>query len=380
MSAPAPYDARLARLRDAMAAAGADVYICDHAEMMVWLTGYTVSETFYRAAIVPAEGDPVIVLRRIDEVPCRAATWVPNVVAYADHEDAHARVAAEIRRFAPGTVGADYTSFGFTAHTRDGLAELLPGTTFVDIPQSSGHLRAVKDATEVATIEAAGRIGSGAMAAIARALKPGMRPRDASAIAAFHYLTEGADDYWVGPISISRRAEADGHGMGFLHATLHDDALSEGDILHVELVPRVSYYSCRFMRSIKLGEPTAGERTVMDRLVALQDEQFAAMRPGAKAADVDAIMRRGLIAAGLRDDYPNITGYQVGLYAKTPRSSDTSLSLHPGADWAFEAGQTFHVYATAQGLALSETVVVEDGGARLLTHTPRRILVAGESV
>ena len=53
MTPPAPFDARLAKLRAAMAAAGADVYLCDHAEMLHWLTGYTVSETFYRACVVP---------------------------------------------------------------------------------------------------------------------------------------------------------------------------------------------------------------------------------------------------------------------------------------------------------------------------------------
>lgn len=360
-----------------MREAECDLYICDHAEMLAWLTGYTVSETFYRAALVPAEGDPVWVLRTIDEMPCRATTWLSDVVTYADHEDAHGAVAATARRFTPERIGVDFSSYGFTHATFLRLSDLLPEAVFVDLPGSADILRSVKDAHELKCIQEAAAIGDGAMAAVRASLTSGMRPRDAAAIAAAHYLKAGADDYWVGPISISRRAKAAGHDMGFLHALINDDRLAPGDILHAELVPRVCNYSARQMRSISLGAPAEVLTEVMARLVALQDAQFAAMIPGRPAREADAVLRRGLLDEGLRAEMPNISGYQIGLYAKTPRSSDTSLCLHEQADWTFELGQTFHIYATAQGLALSETVVIEQAGARPLTLSPRAILVAG---
>lgn len=378
MSIPDIYAPRIEKLRALMREAHADVFLCDHAELLYWLTGYTVSETFYRGCIVPLEGDPIWVLRAIDEVPCRAGTWVEEVIGYPDDADGHAIVAGALTRFEPRVIAADYTSFGFTAYTRDRLLALLPTARFVDLHECSNRLRAVKDAGEIAKTAEAAAIGDGAMAAIAAALKPGMRARDASAIAAHYYLTEGADDYWVGPISISRKASGAGHAMGFLHATFTEERLAEGDILHVELVPRVSYYSARFMRSISLGAPSAEDVRIMAQLAALQDSQFAIIRPGVEARVADAVLREGVLKAGLRETYPNITGYQLGIYAKTPRSSETTVSLHPGAGWRFEPGQIFHLYVTAQGLALSETVEVTETGCRRLTRTPRRILVAGE--
>lgn len=377
---PKPFDRRLALLRGAMRETGVGAYLCDHAEMLQWLTGYTVSETFYRGCVVPLDGPPVWVLRAIDELPCRAATWVPTVQVYADHQDAHGAVAGALLDTGAQAVGADFGSFGFTARTRDRLAALLPGVRFVDMPGSADLLRSVKDALEVGRIEHASEIADGAMVAIARSLRAGMRPRDASAIASRHYLTRGADDYWVGPISVSRRAEGQGHDMGFLHAVLRDDRLAEGDVLHVELVPRVAGYSARVMRSIRLGAPTAEEIATMERIRALQDAQISAMVPGGIAREIDALLRQPMLDEGLRAGFPNITGYQLGLYAKTPRSSDTSLSFHPGADWRLEAGQVFHMYATARGLALSETVLVTPSGGRTLTRLPRRILEAGEAV
>jgi hypothetical protein len=52
--------------------------LVDHAELLAWVSGYTVSQTLYRAAIVPLAGDPVFVLRAIDAGPCRAACWFPR--------------------------------------------------------------------------------------------------------------------------------------------------------------------------------------------------------------------------------------------------------------------------------------------------------------
>ncbi|MEP3676860.1 Xaa-Pro peptidase family protein [Sulfitobacter sp.] len=376
--APEPYRRRLALLRQAMHEADVGAYLCDHAEMLQWLTGYTVSDTFYRGCVVPLEGEPVWVLRRIDELPCKAATWLSDIRPYADEANAYDHMACALKEIGATRVGADFNSYGFTVHAWHSLSRRLPDVEFVDIAGSANLLRAVKDETELGKLAQACRIADGAMAAVAKGIGVGMRPRDASAIASNHYLTNGSDDYWVGPVSISRRAAQGGHDMGFLHTMLREDRLADGDILHVELVPRVGGYSARIMRSISVGTPDPQMITVMARLCALQDAQFAAMRPEAVARDVDAILRAPLLEEGLRSDFSNITGYQLGLYAKTPRSSDTSLSFHPAADWRLHEGQVFHMYATAQGLALSETVVVTPEGARRMTATPRRILIAAQ--
>lgn len=374
--APDPFSRRIDLLRRAMADEGVDAYLCDHAEMLQWLTGYSVSDTYYRACIVPRDGNPVWVLRRIDEVPCRAATWVSDIRTYSDDADPYDCVADAIHETGAARVGVDFNSFGFTHHVYKMLCARLPDCDFVDLPNSAGLLRSVKDESELDKLARASAIADGAMACIAEQIKPGMRPRDASALASHHYLTHGSDDYWVGPISISRRASGGGHDMGFLHTMLRDDMLQTGDVLHVELVPRVGGYSARIMRSISIGIPDQDSVAVMDRLCALQDAQFDAMRPDAVARDIDAMIRQPLLKEGLRETYPNITGYQLGIYAKTPRSSDTSLAFHPAADWLLKENQVFHMYTTAQGLAVSETVVVTEKGARRLTRAPRGILIA----
>ena len=128
------------------------------------------------------------------------------------------------------------------------------------------------------------------------------------------------------------------------------------------------------MQPVMVGAPSAELSATAEALVALQDLQIAAMKPGALARDVDAIMRQGALDAGLRPDYENVTAYTLGLYTRTPRTSDFSRVFLPTSDWALKEGMVFHVYTTAERLGFSETVVVERDGGKRLTKAARTIL------
>jgi Xaa-Pro dipeptidase len=267
-------------------------------------------------------------------------------------------------------IGLDTSSYGLSAATFIRLTELLPEATFVPMPGLSDSLRWVKSQEEIAVLAQASAIADKAMAEIARQAQPGMTTRDAAAIASGVFLREGADTGEVGPV-----VKASG-SHEFLHGVFKTEAIEEGDVLHVELIPRVGNYGARMMRPIVVGKPSTELAAAAETLVELQDRQIAAMKPGAIARDVDAILRQGALDAGLRPVYDNVTAYTLGLYTRTPRTSDFSGVFLPTSNWVLQEGMVFHLYATAQGLGFSETVVVgRDGGIRL-TQTPRRILSA----
>lgn len=363
---------RVAKARAAMAEAGAELLLVDHAELLSWLTGYTVSETMYRAAFLPREGEPWFVLRELDAGPCRDACWFSDIVGFPDTAEPHQVMAEEIRRrgFARASIGADHASYGFTAATRDRFATLLPEARFIDLSGASDRLRAVKSPAEIALIAEAAGIADKAMAAIAAKAQPGLSPRAAAAIAAACFLENGADTGETGPIL---------PGVGdheFLHGAMTAEPLVEGDILHVELIPKRRNYSARLMRPVLVGEDRRKLAPLAERLVALQDRQFAAMRPGALACEVDAVLREAVLTEGLRPHYDNVSGYTLGLYGRTPRTSDFSRVFLPNARWRLEEGMVFHMYVSAGGLGFSETVVVEAKGCRRLTATSRAMLAS----
>jgi len=372
MFAAAEFERRVSEARAAMAAAGADLLLVDHGECLAWLTGFTVSETMYRAALVPRAGEPWFVLRELDTDPCRRQTWLRDIVGFADSADPHRAIADSIRArgFADARIGADFNSYGFSAHTRDRFLALLPEARFIDLTGISDRLRRVKSPAELVLLAQAAEIADATMEIVRRAAAPGMTARQAAAIAAAEFLRRGADIGDVGPVV---RAAGDNE---FLHAALGAEPLEDGDILHVELIPKVANYGARLMRPILIGADRHGRHETARRLIALQDRQFAAMRPGACAAEVDAVLRKAVLAEGLRARYDNVTGYALGLYARTPRTSDFSHAFRPNADWRLEAGMVFHMYVSAAGLGFSETILVSGDGGRRLTTTPRTLLSA----
>lgn len=367
------FDWRIAKAHAAMDAAGVDLLLIDSGELLAWLTGYTVSETMYRAALLPRQGSPWFVLRELDETPCRHRTWIEDVIGFADTDDPCQAVADSIRArgFAAARIGADVDGYGFSAGTAERLASQLPTARFIPLPGISDSLRWIKSPREIAVLADAAAIADEAMLAIARTIRAGMSTRDAAALAAAAFLRAGADTGETGPI-----VRASG-SHEFLHGAFRNELLAAGDILHTELIPRIGGYGARLMRPLHIGKPDAALTDTAARIIALQDEQIAAMKPGAIARDVDAIVRSGLLKSGLRPRYDNVTAYTLGLYTRTPRTSDFSRVFLPTEEWPLEEGMVFHIYATANRLGFSETVVVTPQGGKRLTSTERRLFVAG---
>lgn len=359
----------LSRLRQSMGQSGADVMLIDHGELLAWLTGFTVSETLYRACLVPQQGEPWMVLRQLDEEPCRATSGLEQIVGYDDSEDPWQKVAEslKIRGYADCRLGVDFTSYGMTVFTWRQLSRHLPAVKWVAMDGVSDRLRSVKFPQELARLQQAAEIADSAMREIAQQVSCGWRVRDVAALAAHHFLQQGADTGETGPIVCAKGDN------GFLHASGHEHQLQPNDLLHVELIPKVDHYSARLMRPFAMGHSSEQQQALAEQLVNVQDRQLAMMKPGATARDVDAVVRDAVLAAGWRENYPNITGYALGLYTRTPRPSDFSTCFTPTADWLLEENMVFHMYLSAQSLAFSESVVVTPSGGQRLSQLPRQL-------
>lgn len=369
----AEFEDRVARLRAVMRERGAEVMLLDDIEILAYFTGYERSISYYRACLVPLEGEPLMVLRSLDTAPFLETAWFEQHVGYADAQDPVDLLTAEIKQRWGANVrlGIDFGSHGMTVDVFQRLQAALPGAVFVAMTGVPWELRLIKSPAEVQHIERASAIADQTMAEMAARARIGMSGRDMAAFAAARYIELGGLPGHVGPITY-------GKDWGFLHGHLHDTPMQSGDVLHIELVPRFRGYSARIMRSVVMGEPTAQQRDTAEKLAELQDAQIAAMVPGASARVVDALLRDGVLRAGLRDSYDNITGYTVGYYSQQPvRSSDFTRVFGPHSDWTLEAGMVFHMYTSARGLALSETVLVDSDGPRRLTQLPRKLYTAG---
>ena len=366
------YEARLQRLRALMAARALEAVILDESEMLHYFTGYAVSENLYRAAVVPLDGAPTMVLRLLDEQPFLAGAWFETRRCFLDTEDPIAALAGVVG--AARRVGLDMNSYCMPARRFARLKALLPEADFVDLSEDLRPMRLIKSHWEVAVMRRAAAIADETMRRAIAAAKPGTSSRDAAALASGSFVELGADFGRCGPVTL-------GKGWNFMHGKLSSAPLKPGEVLHLELVPKVGGYCARLMRPAVMGTPPAEVERAADTLIELQDRQIAAMVPGAEARAVDAILREGALRTGLRPHYHNNTGYTLGYYfEQAPRTSDFTRLFTPEAEWRLEAGMTFHMYASAAaGIAFSETVLVTDEGPERLTRLERRLFRCGET-
>ncbi len=368
----AEFSGRIARLRARMREAQVDIALFDEIEAMTWLSGFGNSENRWRCVGIPLEGEPFFLIRALDASPCRQRSWIADVPTFRDWEDPMPVLAETLakRGLKRARIGVDFGSYCMPVARFARLREVLPEAQFVDMGNVVWELRLSKSPAEIALLRRAAAVADAAMQAAAAACVAGASQRDAAKAAAAAFIELGADPSHPGPISAGR-------GWDFLHGHLEDTPLTPGDIVHIELTPRVAGYSARLMRCAVVGNARAMElQDAAATLRELQDRQIAAMQPGALARDVDAILRNGVIESGLRTSFDNISGYTLGLYAQAgPRTSDFTRIFHPDAQWRLEPNMVFHMYASARGASWSETVLITDAGPERLTRLPRTLIV-----
>ncbi len=362
------YAERIARVRRAMADRGIEVLLIDQTELLAYVTGYSISENMYRACLLPLDGNPVAILRTVDARPFLETSWMENFIGFPDWENPVKVVAATIcsHGWDKAAIGIDEHSYCMTLRRFKAYQMLLPLAQFKDFDGALEVLRARKSPQEIAYLRRASQIADLAMREVVQRVGVGTTCRDAADVAHNAFMKHGADTGRPGLFTIAE-------GDAFLHAGMTKRPLSDGDILHMELLPTINGYSARLMRPA-VANPAPRHFEIASQLIEIQDRQFAAMRPGAHAADLDAMVRKPILEAGLREEYVNITGYTLGHYPiSTPRSSDFTRVFLPNADWQLEQGMVFHMYVSAAGIAFSETVLVTDSGIELLTQTPRNL-------
>jgi Xaa-Pro dipeptidase len=361
------FRSRLAALRAIMAERRVDLLVVDQFEHMVYFGGHLPTAAMYQALLVPLAGEAVAVIRALDAPVFSETSWLSDCVAIGDSDNPVAVVAQTIiaKGHGVGTVGIERDSHFLTVNRALELESRLPDARIVDFSGVMWEMRQVKSPLELACLEVAAEICDRATAAGFEAAAAGVNEREVCAAITSEALCRGADNTRLVLMASGPRSAA-------LHGALGHRTLAEGDLLHVEMVPHFRGYTSRIMRPKSIGAPTDKQLRVAEAMIGIQDEQIRAMKPGAQAKEVDRILREGILAAGLRDSYTNVTGYTLGLVF-IPRTSDFTCVFLADSDWRLEENSVFHMYAWAGGMAFSETVVVTPEGGRCLTRMERRL-------
>lgn len=361
------YRSRLTALRVVMAERQVDLLIVDQLEHLQYFGGYCCTAATYHALLITLDEEPLAVIRALDVPVFSEMSWLTNCLAIGDSDNPIKVVAETIvaRGHGASAIGVERDSPFLTVNRALELETLLPDASIVDFSGIMWEMRQVKSPLEIAYLEVAAEICDRATAVGFDAARAGVNEREVFAAMTAEALRLGADNGYLGVLVSGPRSAA-------LHGELGHRTLAKGDILHVEMVPKFRGYGSRMMRPKSIGEPTNEQIQIAETMIRIQDEQFRAMKPGAESKEVDHILREGILAAGLRDSYTNVTGYTLGLLSG-PRGSDFTRTFLADSDWQLQKNQVFHMYTWAGGMAFSETIVVTPEGGKRLTKMERKL-------
>ncbi len=366
------YRERLLKTQAEMQRIGLPVMVLHQPENILYLTGfYTTGYFSYHAIVVPAEGDPVLLLRDVELPAARSSSWVGQHFIYKDEPDPvpawmdTTRRALEELGLAGGKVGLDEHSWFLTIERWKKLQSLLPNAELVQEPRIVDHIRLIKSSREIALLRVAARQAELGVVAGVAASQAGETERTV-ATAVFNELLKSGSGLPLSGIIIS------GTRTDQLHGDFSDRRLEKGDTVYFELQGIHQKYWARIMRTTTVGPATDEQKKAAETIIRIQDEAIALMQPGENAGRVDRAFREPLVASGLKKDYTNRTGYSLGLNYR-PSAGEFIREFVPGVDWTLEPGMVFHMLMMGAGMGFSETVLITESGPERLTTMERKL-------
>ncbi|MCR9256386.1 MAG: ectoine hydrolase DoeA [Alphaproteobacteria bacterium] len=379
------YEARLARVRTAMAARDIDVLLVTDPSNMNWLTGYD-GWSFYvhQGVLVFHDTDPLWWGRSQDANGAVRTAWMPTdrIVGYPDHfvqsfeDHPMTHLAQLIRDMGRGrsALGLELDNYYFTGKADRILRELLPNAWLSDATGLVNWCRAVKSPAEIAYMRQAGRIAEEVHARIAEKAEPGLRKNELVA-EIYDATLRGADgiggDYpAIVPLLPS------GADAAAPHLTWDDKPMRKGEATFFEIAGCVRRYHCPLSRTIFLGTPPQAMLDAEKAVLEGMEAGLAEFKPGRTCHDVAATFFGVLEKHGIEKD--NRTGYSIGV-SYPPDWGERTMSLRRDDRSELEPGMTFHfmtgLWMADWGYETTESVLVTERGAECLSSVSRKMLI-----
>jgi Xaa-Pro dipeptidase len=239
------------------------------------------------------------------------------------------------------------------------LMPALPGSTLAPA-EGLALLPATKTPAEVEAVEAALRLCEAGHEAARDATRAGATELDVwAAIAAAVERAAGARTTAMADLLSGPRTEHIGGPPG-------PRVLAAGDLVLCDLVPRRDGVWADSCATWAVTEPPRVAVEMHAAAARALRVGLDALRPGARAGDIDRAVRAEVEAAG--HSYPHHTGHGVGFHThEEPRIVPGGATvLEPGMVVALEPG----AYRDGLGVRLEQVSLITANGSRLLSRHP----------
>jgi Xaa-Pro aminopeptidase len=353
----------LPKVQAATGAGGLDALLLTPGPDLRYVTGYDAHQLErLTCLVVPADGEPVLVLPRLELPAARAAISQPlRMLPWDETEDPFALVASRLGK-APAVGLSDRMWALFTL----GLRDALPGARQMLASTVLSDLRMRKSPAEVSALREAGQAIDRVHAQVAGWLKPGVSERAVGSRIGNAILAEGH-------ARVDFTIVASGPNAASPHHELSDRILQEGDVVVVDIGGTMpSGYCSDSTRTYALGSAPAEFLRYYSVLREAQEAACQSVRPGVSCEAVDAAARSLIDAAGYGELFVHRTGHGIGLETHEDPYivSGNARELEPGMAFSIEPG----IYPGPHGARIEDIVVCTEQGCERLNNAGRELV------
>lgn len=373
------YRQRVSRVQQRMGDQQLDAILCTSLANICYLTGVespSVHANWF--TLVPAAGDPVMLLTDFESHNARVGSWLENWTTFPigrGHLETAARLVLDngLSGKRVAIEGGRFSSLTADDHRK--LRSLLDEVKLVDTTELIERVRAVKSPAEIGYMREAGRLSEVGMQAAFDQIAEGNTDNQVAA-AAYQAMIAGGSEYTCYPVFLTV-----GHRSGIPHTTFRRNQLKMGDPLFMEVGACICRYSSPLLRGAVIGEPNDLLRRMADACCAGVNQMVETIRPGLSGDEVAREASRCL--EGLPENlvWHGYYGYSVGLGFPPSWSDCVGTLIKLDNSVILEPGMTYHCSLSLRdigriGTTCSETIAITETGCEVLTgNLPRELFV-----
>ena len=379
----AAFEARARRLVEYLSAEGLSGAVLFDNYYVTYFTDFAFIPTERPMALaVNAQGERALFVPRLELEPAQAEAVVARVDHYPEYPD-HPHPMVVLKGVLEdmgiaGRVGADTDGYPWILGYQGPTLSELTGAEVVRISSFVEAQMAVKSPAELALIRESAKWGNLAHRLLQRYTRVGATETEVSLRAsqeATLALVDTLGSLYRARSMFSQGARAGYRGQIGRHAAIpHALAMNvtfmTGDVLVTGAGAAMWGYHSELERTMIIGPASDEQRRFFERMKAVQEVAFEALRPGAKCSEVDRAVRHYYEAHDLMPYWKHHSGHGIGLrYHEGPfLDSGDHTVLQPGMVLTVEPGL---YVAGLGGFRHSDTVVITEDGLELITYYPR---------
>jgi Xaa-Pro aminopeptidase len=375
-------DAKLDRVRALMAEDDLDGLVVRAPDNVVYLSNYWPMKG-YDLVVLPREGDATLVALEPQAEDARRSAWTADIRLFPGYDERDPRPpalrAVEVARavvqerglervgleLSLGTQAADRMVGEPTTYTHEFFHAF--GAGIADATPLLVRARAIKTAQEIERMRIANDLAASAMEHVKANLRPGMRESEASALWQGHVHGHGTarDDV---ELALGFSLVWSGPGIRTFTAT-GDRPVQEHEPTLFEIWVCADGYWCDHTKNICPGSLSPRYEQLLEALLDVYRAATDHLRPGASLAELDRMIRAGIVEAGYPGQPSHPVAHGVGARAHEPPYA------HQAGDGTIEEGMVLAIepgcyWEGGGGLRLEDNFLVTGGGAEKLSPFP----------